>query len=148
MSKFKAGDKVRVLCAPGSYFAYMAEGSEHTVGKVHAGFVCLKGHPEAGWCDYRFELIEAAPKRDYVADHARRTLRAAGLSKDEAAKFVANMVAQPAACKVRPSALSRKLPYALHEFIRSAFLWSQTPEGFAYWDALSQKLNKEATANA
>lgn len=87
-------------------------------------------------------------KRDYVADHARRTLRAAGLSKDEAAKFVANMLAQPEACAVRPSAISRKLPKPLKDFIYYAFLWDTSNEGFNYWNDISVKLNKEASANA
>lgn len=34
-------------------------------------------------------VVSDKPKRDYVADHARRTLRAAGLTKQEAKVFVA-----------------------------------------------------------
>lgn len=44
--------------------------------------------PKDGWWGASaFELV-SKPSRDYVADHARRTLRKAGFSKEHAALFV------------------------------------------------------------
>lgn len=89
-----------------------------------------------------------APKvrRDYVADHARRTLRAAGLTKEEAADAVNTIVKNGRLLNTTYiqslSDISRKLPHpgygslqtALERFIRTTFSWSASRLGWDYWN--------------
>lgn len=99
------------------------EGMEYPDGTKAISGICVKN-------------IEKV--RDYVADHARRTLRRAGLSKEEARKFVEN-------CKKSPrcdpeydlSRYSRQLPSgSLSLCVLCAFDWSWTPEGHEYWEGI------------
>lgn len=94
------------------------------------------------WNPEYFEKVKA---RDYVADHARRTLRKAGLTAEQAAKFVKNcqtlQVYWPSPetpvkdGKVDLSKLSRELPagVAPARLVADAFRWNESPEGNAYW---------------
>lgn len=81
------------------------------------------------------------PKRDYVKDHARRTLRKAGLTDEQARKAVDN--AAKCGGRVQLSAISRELPKdrsPASQWIQGAFLWDGSPEGFGYWDRLRDSL--------
>lgn len=76
----------------------------------------------------------AKPKRDYVADHMRRTLRKAGLTALEAKQFTENTPAE------KRHAFSRKLPrYPMQS--NKSFEWATSPEGWNYWRALGMRLN-------
>lgn len=88
-------------------------------------------------------LAVPKPKRDYVKDHARRTLRKAGLTEEQAAKFVKNYEAE----KDLPlSELSRKIPRGLSlvEMLYRSFVWDGTPEGFGYWNSVVTSLGGRA----
>jgi hypothetical protein len=165
MRKFKIGDRVRLAK---EIFGDQGEkvGDEFTVLDVttdHSGEQTLWIHEdgtrrigsceytegaEDGWRSCRFELVreqEKAP-RDYVADHARRTLRKAGLSKEEAAAVVRNW---DRTGKYKLSQLSRKLPIRLSKVIAVAFTWDGSPEGSGYWrDIWDREFEKEQNAQA
>lgn len=83
------------------------------------------------------------PKRNYVRDHARRTLRAAGLTDAEARKFVVNYRGP-----YPLSAFSRKLPgdKTLVQHLYEGFVWDLSPEGFGYWSNIVDRLNRAPTA--
>ena len=99
-------------------------------------------------------------KRDYVADHARRTLRRAGLTTEQARQFVRNCKRQALNARVYSatgfmwrcdlSEYSRKLPYtSVSRTIDSAFLWEGSQEGWQYWCDLSDEFaRKEKNAQA
>lgn len=79
------------------------------------------------------------PKRDYVKDHARRTLRRLGLSKVEAKQFVKNYDCQDPSL----SEFSRGLPKDyknLTEAVYRGFLWDESPQGHAYWFAIAERV--------
>ena len=59
MSKFKVGDKVRVLIGDTAYGLY--EGTVHTVVSVHPmGNIGLQGKSVIQWSPNRFELVQDA----------------------------------------------------------------------------------------
>lgn len=83
----------------------------------------------------------AKAKRDYVKDHARRTLRAAGLTDGEARAFVANYTGSVER-ELPLSKFSRKLPreLSLVDVLYRSFVWDGTPQGFAYWSSVVTRL--------
>lgn len=67
-------------------------------------------------------------KRNYVEDHARRTLRKAGLTPEQAANVVKAIKAAPGHKELKLSELSRKIPQAVFHgkvanVIGDAFWW-------------------------
>ena len=88
------------------------------------------------------EDVQPKAKRNYVADHARRTLRAAGLSKKDA-KRVVEEIAKTEGLTFDLSTFSRKLPCHVGEVLFQGFIWADTPEGFGYWEALTRELDKK-----
>jgi len=66
-------------------------------------------------------------KRDYVADHARRTLRSLGLAADEAKNVVLAIQSNDSAAFQPPklSAMSRGLPPGvnLHKVLGDSYAW-------------------------
>lgn len=140
-------------------FPYGALGTEHVVDNVRDGYVHLKAAKADGWCDFRFELIERK-HRDYVADHARRTLRRAGFSKEAAKAFVkahsdfaryGSAVGVTSANALDLSTLSRKLPKPGSEMLMTHLWWSHFAEGSDYWTKIyndlvvfEKELNEEA----
>lgn len=88
-------------------------------------------------------------KRNYVADHARRTLRRAGVPRKLAAQLVANLV-DPKVSKfsgstvpeslrgadgaINLSKMSRGLCGAsLIDVVARTFSWAHSHEGYCYW---------------
>lgn len=144
MPKFKVGDKVRVIesALPGVHTGWedYIEGatvvavSNHLVNWPYTIKAASGEETLVAECE-----IELQVKRDYVADHARRTLRKAGLSKEEAAAVVRNWASQDHTL----SQLSRSLPAALSSIIISAFSWGGSPEGFDYWNAIFVRESQE-----
>lgn len=67
-------------------------------------------------------------KRNYVEDHARRTLRNAGLTPEQAANVVRAMKAAPGYPEIKLNELSRKIPKRLggklHKLIGCGLVWS------------------------
>lgn len=149
---FKAGDRIRPVSDRSTD---IAEGDEFVVLGVDFG---TSGSPRVQFNDkggdFRHRLAEdyelvAGKKRDYVADHARRTLRKAGLSKQDAALFVKNLQEQnPTAV----SLYSRNVPASFCAGALDGFLWSDSPQGHGYWaerlDAFDNKVRKEFYAQA
>ena len=93
----------------------------------------------------RYEVVRAS-SRDYVADHARRTLRKAGLSKEEARQVVENW-----GSSVPLSSFSRKVPAVFSDvgpaqFLWAGFTWDQTPQGHEYWFKIAKRIEKEQNA--
>jgi hypothetical protein len=72
-------------------------------------------------------MPDTKPRRDYVADHARRTLRRLGMTAEQAKKFVERMPAE------KRSGLSRTLPERWY-YLQDSFRFSSSPEGFDYWN--------------
>ena len=82
-------------------------------------------------------------KRDYVADHARRSLRKLGLTKQEAAAFVRNVQEcgrMPRYITFSLSQLSRK---AERVDLLHGFYWAESKEGYQYWSAIDDRLIRE-----
>lgn len=156
---FKKGDKVRVastaeLRAINDHSAFVTATLDtvYVVNKVYNhGIISLVGC-EGGWYTHRFVLHEAKPKRDYVADHARRTLRKFGLTKEEAAAFVAEVQkhggnnhswAKRELVRFSLSDLSRNVPAALgNEVVAHAFSWGGSSKGYDYWDSVNNRLQR------
>lgn len=67
-------------------------------------------------------------KRNYVEDHARRTLRKAGLTPEQAANVVKAIKAAPRWPDIKLNALSRKIPKRfggkLHKLLGNGFWWT------------------------
>ena len=138
-TKFKVGDKVRVIesALPVGHTGFEDYIEGATVRRVHL----------TGPWTYTIEAasgretvvaeskIALQVKRDYVADHMRRTLRReAGMTIEQAAKFTANT---PPELRGK---YSRKLP-GKHstEFMwrfSLSFDWEYSPEGFDYWESV------------
>lgn len=153
--QFKVGDRVRLVNTiygsknekVGDEFTvlFVSDGGAlyvHTDGvRPLSGGGWSKGVRD-GWLPCRFEKIK--PKRDYVADHARRTLRKAGLSAEEARRAVANWngTTHPL------SSLSRKLPAPLSMVLLGAFTWSESPEGVRYWVEIHSREFKKQEEHA
>jgi hypothetical protein len=135
------------------------EGTVLTVKKAEEPFIRVEEF-EGQFYAKRFQLApKAKPKRDYVADHARRSLRTAGLTPEQAAKFVEN------AKKLKPygavpdhvigtnkvtghidlSGLSRMTqPGRVADVLGYAFSWGASPEGTAYWAKAHTHLSRLA----
>lgn len=139
--KFKVGDKVKATrqvrsegyrdnCVP-----IIRPGEVHTVVKLHnfTSDVYLDGRCWSVSAD-DFELYYPKPRRDYVADHMRRTLRAAGLTKDEASRFTKNTPRE------RRSAFSRNIPDGGWRPAGS-FYWGESPEGYKFWYEVYARVN-------
>lgn len=146
MSKFKPGDNARVLQEI-PILGYKG-GEVVIVRKVHGECVFIEGKypnghdPVRGLAEHKLGPV---PKRDYVADHARRTLRKAGLSAEEARKVV-QYWGHPE-CSL--SALSRNLPAPLSALLVEAFTWKDTAEGSHYWSSIQKReYEKERNAKA
>lgn len=172
--QFKVGDRVRLVNTiygsknekVGDEFTvlFVSDGGAlyvHTDGvRPLSGGGWSKGVRD-GWLPHRFEKIK--PKRDYAADHARRTLRAFGFNKKHAAMIV-QALQHP---DTRPyedyplptiSGLSRKVPgvyaYPGHEltpgdFLLHAFTWNTAPEGPDVWSQIHDSYaTKETHAQA
>jgi hypothetical protein len=128
---FKVGDKVQ--CAVQE--RERARNPKYTmwaglvVTKVGIGgyYECVSSQGDTGgfWADDLSLTPHPKPRRDYVADHARRTLRRYGMTAEQAAKFVANLPPE------RRSAYSRDLPEDWS--MTASFIWNDSPEGFDYW---------------
>lgn len=153
--QFKVGDRVRLVKQLIGGDKNEQIGDEFTVQNVEQGAVYIhedgtRRLPEGGWTvgvndgwsPCRFEKIK--PKRDYVADHARRTLRKAGLSKDEARRAVANWDSG----NYPLSSLSRKLPEPLSTVLLGAFVWGVSPEGLRYWAEIHSREFKKQEEHA
>lgn len=168
MNPFTKGDKV---VRTGPNFCFVKTGKTYTVhGITGDGYISLQEVIDAGvsptggsYEAARFKAAEVAKvkpvkgsKRDYVADHARRTLRVAGFSKEVAKELVAELQHQNAAVLAGTqavpfnsvlqragllnrdgtfnlSAISRKLPVGKQTLV-GAISWADTKRGFAYWD--------------
>ncbi len=90
------------------------------------------------------ERIEATEQR--LADHARRTLRKAGLTAHDARRVVQEIQKSGS---YDLSTFSRRLPAALSEILFSGFTWKGTKEGAHYWDAIYAAAEQnEENANA
>lgn len=87
----------------------------------------------------------AKPPRDYVADHARRTLRKAGLSKKDAHRVVEEIAKSK---NFDLSRFSRTLPYSVSCIIESGFAWFTTPEGGQYWAYLAYEFHRKENMDA
>lgn len=153
MSKFKIGDKVVAASQKGTE-VWLGLEVVDTYGEM---VTCKITDPASKWdvgmkgafAEDDLRLVTPKAKRDYVADHARRTLRAAGLSKTEAANFVSALAEAGQTWDVKLSQLSRKLPDRLSVVIRGAFSWADSVQGDDYWDNIVRREEeKEATANA
>lgn len=72
MSKFKAGDKVRVRDG-GGCGTFLIEGREFTVGRTDGQCIWLPDGPEGPWEVSRFELVEAAPSNPSPIRKVTRT---------------------------------------------------------------------------
>lgn len=160
MNHFTVGDKITRV---GPSNGFVKRGKTYTVSEILGdGFIKLEGN-DANWLAVKFKAAEVkdvkpvkGSKRDYVADHARRTLRVAGFSKEVAAELVAelqhqneqlkagtqaiplNSVLQRAGLLSRDgsfnlSAISRKLPVGKQTLVGS-LTWAHTKRGFDYWD--------------
>lgn len=156
---FKKGDNVRVasmaeLRAINCYSAFVTATLDtvYVVDKVYnTGIIYFVGC-EGGWFTHRFVLHEAKPKRDYVADHARRTLRKFGLTKEEAAAFVAEVQKNGGnnhswetyeRMRFSLSDLSRNVPAALgNEVVDRAFSWGGSSKGYDYWYSVNNRLKR------
>jgi len=137
--KFKVGDRVQCTAA------YIAGDAGNYKGAVVVSIARdsipwpVEVQCDSGgglFCEDELELYVPKPKRDYVADHARRTLRKAGLTKEEAAAFVRNNK------EYDLSTFSRALPESAEDVLLKAFAWHESPEGLAYWNALRRRLLK------
>lgn len=136
MGEFAVGDRVVRIKEPlSSDKPFMEKGGEYVVSEVcvFGADIRLCGDDRSFSRRY-FRRVSAKPKRDYVSDHMRRTLRKAGLTKEEAAKFTANTPAE------KRSAFSRKLPKWPMISTRS-FSWDDSPEGFEYWYDICRRTN-------
>lgn len=71
---------------PAGVAKYTCKDSDGREGGFHEHNLSLRDTPKA---EERRGQPKAKPARDYVADHARRTLRKLGLAKDEAYNVVA-----------------------------------------------------------
>lgn len=153
-SKFKPGDKVRLV--PQGKYTSVWDGPMIVQRPFSHGAGVHALHPksgEGGFNDAELELCPAEKpkvKRDYVADHARRTLRKAGLTALQAKQFVQNVLAYnpEQTAKYGPSAqlskYSRNLPDTLARCIDDAFRWIDTPQGREYWDNIYEEHNDYA----
>lgn len=147
MHNFKIGDKVRCVSAWGDLA--LTVGKTYEVKRADSDFLNVVEDDDGKSGEYfphRFELVpeqkQKAP-RDYVADHARRTLRKAGLSREEAAALVRNWAHET----VQLSQLSRKLPDTLSAIILGAFVWDTSTEGFECWSNICyREFKKEQNA--
>ncbi len=151
MVEFKVGDKVRILSAIPE-LGYKG-GEVVTIKGFNYGdtTVIIEGrYPSGGWPTAGISKSYLGPvrpkvKRDYVADHARRTLRAAGLPKDVAAKAVANIAKSG---NYNLSEFSRKLPHAASTILGCGFNWRDSPEGQEYWAMAERAQHYKETRNA
>lgn len=137
--QFKKGQKVR--CIRGAGPGGVQGGITYTVKSVFDNMVNLQ-EVGGGWFSSRFEAAMSAKPRDYVADHARRTLRKFGFTKEQAALFVKGVQAgQPAYDpewlqykgfrvvdgKLDLGCLSRKMPAVRpHQLVMNAINWDNT----------------------
>ncbi len=153
--KFKVGDKVRVI---ESALSVGHTGWEDYIEGATVLRVRLDGATLEGQWPYTIKAasgretvvaeceIELQVKRDYVADHARRTLRKAGLSAHDARRVVQEI---QKSATYDLSTFSRRLPAALSEIVFSGFTWEDTVEGEEYWDAVCAAAEQnEGNANA
>lgn len=152
---FKAGDRIRSVSDRSTD---IAEGDEFVVLGVDfgpSGSPLVQFNDKGGDFRHRFaedyELV-AGKKRDYVADHARRTLRKAGLTAKQAKEFVQNVQTQKHSEDVGDegnlSKYSRALPGGLRNCLAWAFTWGITPQGHDYWQAIHNNISKEENAQA
>lgn len=91
MNNLKIGDRVQRLPKFLNHGGWTSDGQTFTVSRVGKYTIGLKEIDGSYFADCFFKVApaNATKRRDYVADHARRTLRKAGLTKDEANDFVA-----------------------------------------------------------
>lgn len=86
---------------------------------------------------------ETTKKRDYVADHARRSLRKLGLTKQEAAAFVRNVQERGRVDGHRNFSLSQLSRKAERIDLLHGFYWGESKEGYPYWSAIYDRLLQE-----
>lgn len=72
MSKFKAGDKVRLRDGE-SYGNLLTEGREFIVGHVDDQYIWFPDGPDGPWKASRFELVEDAPSNPSPVRKVTRT---------------------------------------------------------------------------
>lgn len=89
------------------------------------------------------EDVQPKAKRNYVADHARRTLRAAGLSKKDARRVVEEIAKHDT---FDLSKFSRNLPESASVILCTGFMWEYTPEGVKYWAEVEYAQSKREQA--
>lgn len=83
---------------------------------------------------------ETTTKRDYVADHARRSLRKLGLTKQEAAAFVRNVQEHGRVSGHSTFSLSQLSRKAERIDLLRGFYWGESKEGYPYWAAIYDRL--------
>ena len=136
--KFKVGDKV-----VSAKFDRFDEWKGLTVSVAHSDWAtCKSATGHVGAFAYG-DLTLAKPQRDYVADHARRSLRKLGLTKQEAAAFVRNVQ--------ECSRVSGHSTFSLSQLSRKAeridllhgFYWGESKEGYPYWAEIYDRLIRE-----
>lgn len=138
MSKFKPGD--RVIAKEFTDSAYWNNGKLTVIGLCMGGFVrCQSPIGRTGM--WQADDLKPDAQRDYVADHARRTLRAAGLSAKDARRIVQEIRHSK---WMDLSTFSRKLPVPLSNVITGGFPWAGTSEGIEYWATVAHRAHTAA----
>lgn len=156
--KFKPGQKVRVIEGASQYLCGYKPGDTFIVAYMNGKFVVPVGkyYPNgseicSGIESRNFELdVEAKPKakRDYVADHARRTLRAAGATAEQAAALVKAFAFPLGTNKLELSSISRKLPSGskLSGLVLTHIEWSAAAKALGVNGHWFSKLHAELQA--
>ena len=135
--RFKEGDKV-----VSAKFDRFDEWKGLTVSVAHSDWATCKsttGHVGA----FAYDDLKLAKPRDYVADHARRSLRKLGLTKQEAAAFVRNVQERGRVSGHSTFSLSQLSRKAERIDLLHGFYWGESKEGYPYWSAIYDRLLQE-----
>lgn len=134
--KFNPGDRV-ISAAFNSYPQCQGLVVEDPAYSPCGDYVCCKGN--TGRCGY-FTPNDLTKVRDYVADHARRSLRKLGLTKQEAAAFVRNVQELGRVSGQSTFSLSQMSRKAERIDLLHGFYWGLSKEGYPYWEAIYDRL--------
>lgn len=146
MGAFKVGDKVRLI-RQGKY-GNRWDGDMQVTEVYSSGSTATDRG--GAFPHVELELVVEKPKRDYVADHARRTLRKAGLTKEQAKNFVGAVGEWPTGSKLDAVSTENRLDLSklsrstrglkLSDIVGYGIAWWASPQGFDYWSALHAEL--------
>lgn len=143
-NKFKVGDKIRIPARHNEVWAGV-----FPITHIWESGVVQIEHPELGTGAFCPGDVVLCVPRDYVADHARRSLRKLGLTKQEAAAFVRNCQTMPPDSHTDASErydLSHMSRQASPDDIECGFTWSDSPEGHEFWSGVFGRVYGEVSA--